>query len=132
MTWQDKAACKGLDPELFFPPRGVNATEAKAVCASCPVQTDCALYALEHNEREGIWGGLAREERLAFKRLLGWTRSRARLAHRDRRRNRVGVFTMLEGREHGRRGTYVDGCRCDPCTDADTRYQQTRRKRSAA
>lgn len=32
-------------------------------CRACPVQEACFTYALEHNERHGIWGGSLPEDR---------------------------------------------------------------------
>lgn len=54
--WQKLAACRGLDPELFFPTRGDSVPpEVKETCASCPVRADCLEFGLW--ERQGIWGG---------------------------------------------------------------------------
>ena len=39
--WRDSAACRGTDPELFFPERGSSTREAKEVCRGCVVQQDC-------------------------------------------------------------------------------------------
>lgn len=39
------------------------AAAAITVCASCPVQQDCLIWAVSHNEPFGIWGGLTPEER---------------------------------------------------------------------
>jgi WhiB family transcriptional regulator, redox-sensing transcriptional regulator len=66
--WTDLAACRGVDPELFFPvsasgPALNQVTEAKRVCASCPVQPDCLAWALRAGESAGIWGGTTPEER---------------------------------------------------------------------
>src|SRR5450756_1666654 len=46
MTWRDRAACLGEDPELFFPigstgPALVQIEEAKAVCRRCEVVDSC-------------------------------------------------------------------------------------------
>ena len=43
MSWRDRAACRGMDINLFFiPPSGKNdATAAKNVCATCPVAHPC-------------------------------------------------------------------------------------------
>jgi hypothetical protein len=43
--WQDRAACVGVDPEVFFPLAGHDATEARAVCMACPVLSQCRDYA---------------------------------------------------------------------------------------
>ena len=41
--WRDQAACKGMNPTVFFPERNnPNAVkQAKTVCARCPVSTQC-------------------------------------------------------------------------------------------
>jgi hypothetical protein len=36
---------------------------AKQVCNDCPVRTECLTYALEREEKEGIWAGLWPHER---------------------------------------------------------------------
>jgi WhiB family redox-sensing transcriptional regulator len=69
VTWQDYANCAGAEPELFFPDNGIHPGSALALCATCPVRTQCLNYALEHNERHGIWGGTTRIERRAMRRL---------------------------------------------------------------
>jgi len=62
--WFTRAACIGVDPDLFFPDRGGPVAEAKAVCRSCPVCRDCLEFALaEPAERFGVWGGLSERER---------------------------------------------------------------------
>ncbi len=67
-TWQDRALCAQTDPEAFFPEKGGSTREAKRVCRSCEVRTECLEYALEHDERFGIWGGLSERERRRLKR----------------------------------------------------------------
>ena len=61
--WMDEALCAQTDPEVFFPERGGPNREAKKVCAMCHVGTDCLNWAIEHNESEGIWGGMSAKER---------------------------------------------------------------------
>lgn len=62
------AACAGMGPSLFFPPRGDPAEGAKAVCRACVVRQECLRYALENRERFGIWGGLSERERARIRR----------------------------------------------------------------
>lgn len=63
-TWQARAACRGLDPEMFFPAPGESPAAAKAVCATCPVRTQCATAAtFDRAERHGVWGGLTERDR---------------------------------------------------------------------
>ncbi len=66
--WQDRALCAQTDPEAFFPEKGGSTREAKRVCRGCEVRAECLEYALEHDERFGIWGGLSERERRRLKR----------------------------------------------------------------
>lgn len=63
IAWQDRALCNQTDPEAFYPEKGGSTREAKQVCKSCEVREQCLQYALDHDERFGIWGGLSRTER---------------------------------------------------------------------
>jgi WhiB family redox-sensing transcriptional regulator len=67
-TWQERALCAQTDPEAFFPEKGGSTREAKRICSTCEVRTECLEYALEHDERFGIWGGLSERERRRVKR----------------------------------------------------------------
>lgn len=63
LAWQEFAACKGLDTDVFFPLTEEEATSAKEICKSCPVSEICLEHALQSREREGIWGGATERER---------------------------------------------------------------------
>ncbi|SFB64183.1 WhiB family transcriptional regulator, redox-sensing transcriptional regulator [Amycolatopsis marina] len=65
--WQDRALCAQTDPEAFFPEKGGSTREAKRICQGCEVKDDCLEYALAHDERFGIWGGLSERERRKLK-----------------------------------------------------------------
>jgi WhiB family transcriptional regulator, redox-sensing transcriptional regulator len=67
-AWQEFALCAQTDPEAFFPEKGGSSREAKKVCANCEVRFECLEYALEHDIRWGIWGGLSERERCRLKR----------------------------------------------------------------
>ncbi|MEJ2862598.1 WhiB family transcriptional regulator [Actinomycetospora flava] len=83
--WQASAACRGVDPELFFPETTDGAPDqaldqarddgaaseslvrrqveaAKAVCRGCPVRERCLVEALERLPY-GIAGGMTAHER---------------------------------------------------------------------
>ena len=75
MSWQDRAACWGMDALPFFgpddeprPEREIREAKAKAICASCPVRAQCLDYALRMSIKHGIWGGLNEEERVRERR----------------------------------------------------------------
>jgi WhiB family transcriptional regulator, redox-sensing transcriptional regulator len=63
--WRSKAACQGLDPQIFYPATDeeADAAPAKTVCFSCPVREPCLEHALGHREKDGIWGGATERER---------------------------------------------------------------------
>ena len=72
--WRERAACRGENPELFFPvgtsgPALQQIEDAKAICRRCPVVAQCLAAALEHGEDAGIWGGTTPEER----RMMRWS-----------------------------------------------------------
>lgn len=64
-TWRKRAACRGIDVEVFYPmtEEEADAAPAKAICAECPVRQPCLEHALTHREREGVWGGASERER---------------------------------------------------------------------
>jgi len=68
LSWQERSLCAQTDPEAFFPEKGGSTREAKRVCLSCDVRSECLEYALAHDERFGIWGGLSERERRRLKR----------------------------------------------------------------
>ena len=68
LSRQERALCAQTDPEAFFPEKGGSTREAKRVCLSCEVRSECLEYALAHDERFGIWGGLSERERRRLKR----------------------------------------------------------------
>lgn len=67
LGWQDQALCAQTDPEAFFPEKGGSTREAKRVCSTCDVRSECLEYALANDERFGIWGGLSERERRKLK-----------------------------------------------------------------
>jgi WhiB family redox-sensing transcriptional regulator len=67
LAWQERALCAQTDPEAFFPEKGGSTREAKKVCLSCDVRVECLEYALQSDERFGIWGGLSERERRRLK-----------------------------------------------------------------
>lgn len=71
--WMSRAACRGLPPAIFYPEWGEEGTEARAICAACPVRIDCLDHAITTGERFGIWGGLndKRRRRLRVLRATG-------------------------------------------------------------
>lgn len=63
LAWQSDSLCAQTDPEAFFPEKGGSTRDAKKICSSCEVRVHCLEYALENDERFGIWGGLSERER---------------------------------------------------------------------
>lgn len=76
-SWRYEAKCRGIDTEIFYPPRDKAlykpiADKAKAVCLGkdgqdeCPVRRECLLDAIDNDELHGIWGGMSHRERNAL------------------------------------------------------------------
>lgn len=67
---EPRAACAGMDPELFFAHAlSVDQIDkAKAICAECPLKASCLQGALERGEQYGVWGGTDEAERRSMKR----------------------------------------------------------------
>ena len=63
LAWQTDSLCAQTDPEAFFPEKGGSTRDAKKICGSCEVRAQCLEYALQNDERFGIWGGLSERER---------------------------------------------------------------------
>ena len=61
--WQDRAACKGLDINMFFP-AGHGRTNAVDYCKVCSVRGPCLKEALQSRRTGGIWGGTTQRERV--------------------------------------------------------------------
>lgn len=69
--WQAKAACRGPQAAVFFPPSHTERKDerlsreraAKAICKTCVVRQDCLDYAIQIREPHGIWGGMSELER---------------------------------------------------------------------
>ncbi|HEV3496673.1 MAG TPA: WhiB family transcriptional regulator, partial [Actinomycetes bacterium] len=71
--WRLDAACREVDPELFFPNPGQapQATAAKAVCAGCAVRGPCLEAALHgpqaHDDHSGIFAGTTASDRVRLR-----------------------------------------------------------------
>lgn len=79
--WHDYAACNDKPNEWFYgqeerqgkkrhrPTLTVaEVRRAKAVCERCPVIDECLEWALETDEKHGIWGGTTGRERQRMQR----------------------------------------------------------------
>lgn len=108
------AACKGADPEVFFPTfldddgeevyddgtifESYGDTtpfyeDARAICALCPMREECLDYAMEHHIRFGMFGGLTPIERRRIER-----RDRRRRLQ-ERRRREAAELPDLESED---------------------------------
>lgn len=69
--WKKKGNCFGLGTKadgVFFPEQGRSTREAKMICDGCPVLTECLNYALDRNEKFGVWGGTTERDRRSIRR----------------------------------------------------------------
>ena len=77
--WADDAACRAAiaagthRQDQWFPERGATKSSpplaaALAICADCPVRTECLEHALDTYEKHGVWGGQTERERRMMRR----------------------------------------------------------------
>lgn len=69
--WTVDALCAQTDPDAFFPEKGGSTAAVKRICAGCGVRAQCLQFALDHEERFGVWGGLSERERRVIVRHRG-------------------------------------------------------------
>ncbi len=79
--WIDRAACRGVDPNLMVPEKSdLGAIQtAKEICATCPVKQECRDYGLNIHRQadlDGVFGGLCKIERLRILRKENLPRRR--------------------------------------------------------
>jgi WhiB family redox-sensing transcriptional regulator len=67
-VWTDQAACRGIDPEVFFPSDGAGVLTALAICERCPVKAPCLEYALDNGIEHGVFGGVSERGRQRLRR----------------------------------------------------------------
>jgi WhiB family redox-sensing transcriptional regulator len=68
LAWQQEALCAQTGADFFFPEPGSSVREAKRICGMCPIRDACLEYAMDNDERFGVWGGLSEKERLELRR----------------------------------------------------------------
>lgn len=67
-NWQEESACRGVEPEVFFPVSEDDAWQAKEICGVCTVKSQCLVFSLANRERYGVWGGVTEKERIDMQR----------------------------------------------------------------
>ena len=110
-SWRDDALCAQIDPELWFPEKGGPTTEPKRLCRLCPVIAECLQFALDTDQRFGIWGGQSTIQRQV---LLGKRRN-----HTANRNTPTDPPPIRHGsqygfKQHSQRGIPA----CKPCLHA--------------
>jgi hypothetical protein len=69
-AWQERAACRGMGTERFFPGSDGSLAPARAVCAGCPVKVECLDYAVDCGETlAGVWAGTSIRDRRKLRKL---------------------------------------------------------------
>ena len=71
-SWQDRANCLGVDPDLFFP-SGERRPRGERGVPRVRGSVECLEYALVNGEKFGIWGGLEERQRRRIRRQRALT-----------------------------------------------------------
>jgi WhiB family redox-sensing transcriptional regulator len=99
--WSAQAACRTTDPDELFV-QGAAQNRAKAVCAGCPVRTECLADALDNRVEFGVWGGMTERERRALLRRRPTVTSWRRLLETARAEYERGVRQRRQAQAQGR------------------------------
>lgn len=113
-AWQADALCRDQPYEIFFPTRGGDVREAKAICSKCSVQGPCLEWAIDIGEKHGVWGGLSERERRRVRR---------------RRRDRIQKVCAGCGADANHRPETALTCGAQTCNDR-IRYLVTKSRGS--
>jgi WhiB family redox-sensing transcriptional regulator len=92
VDWRHRAACLGLDPDLFFDPARADA--ARLACHACPVRVECLAFATEHRTT-GVWGGETADARVRLARAGGQRTSTTPLSDRRDLHARIDHLTRI-------------------------------------
>ena len=113
--WQQRAACRGVGPDIFYSTSETDCPPARPLCESCPVSQHCLDYAIGNAEVYGIWASKnVKERRKVSGRRQG-----------ERKRSNVAVCGPLAGHDaHLRRGE-------DPCRHCRWTYNEYKRIKQA-
>jgi WhiB family transcriptional regulator, redox-sensing transcriptional regulator len=75
-NWRTAARCRTDDAEGLFV-IGTAQRQARQLCRSCAVRTECLAHALDNRIEFGVWGGMTERERRALLRarpdVTSWT-----------------------------------------------------------
>ncbi len=70
-AWMDSSAlCSQVDASMFHADPGEHGKvrQANELCRSCPLVVACFTYAMETDQRFGVWGATSPEDRNALRR----------------------------------------------------------------
>lgn len=90
--WTERAACRNGDPDALFV-QGAAQHQAKVVCQSCVVRTECLSHALDNRIEFGVWGGMTERERRALLKRRPNVQSWARLLEAAKTEYETGEIT---------------------------------------
>lgn len=113
--WVEQAVCSTVDPELWFPEKGGSTRDAIRVCQLCEVREQCLKYALDNDERFGVWGGYSEQERRRMQLGLSPHMPAPEPVARPKKPEHKP--------EHGLAG-YKRGCKCPVCRAGWAEYQR--------
>ena len=71
LDWRQRGACKDADPEIFFRDSARSIKRAKEICARCPVQAACLLWALDSDDQWSVAAGMTPRERERLRAAMG-------------------------------------------------------------
>lgn len=116
--WVEFAACRSVGGDWWYADETANGVadmrRAKQVCRGCDVRIECLEWALAHDERFGVWGGLSPRQRAGLRRQRGLPPAR----------QVAPCGTEAGGKAHRRRGERP----CASCLSAEALYRRRRKE----
>lgn len=88
--WMAQGACVSRDPDELFV-EGAAQRQARIICMTCVVRTECLADALDNRVQFGVWGGMTERERRALLKRRPEVKSWRDLLERARAKHEVAV-----------------------------------------
>jgi len=121
LDWPRERNCADLTVLDFYPnDDGPVAVSVLERCDSCVIRSKCAEYAIENDERYGVWGGLIRGER---QRIIAARESLSLIRNKSIRRLEIPTCKKDSGPSARGYRIHIENGE-QPCTECRRAYRK--------
>jgi hypothetical protein len=130
--WTFEAACREVDPEIFFPQKADEEAPARRICRHCPVALACLKDALaQPGDVDGIWGNTNKRQRKRLR--AGKPAKRATKASGNAAVNAAKTHCLRNHEYTPENTRWSNGTRsCVACHELRLEQQRAARRRAVA